>query len=443
MICARVYPRSLNISILSLDMNSILHANLLREAARLASDGELGNSDAIRLLQMPHSVVEIKEVLRRFENQLTREARAKLIREVFAPLPEHVDNQRFEPLFEKYPISGRTYTTESGTVVLNEIQYYNGEMLHFYGECGNVAQVSEELAGSGHKPILLNCPNGKQTALVQVWANKLTDTSLRPYNSMFIVIPAVPQETPAHLAALSADGNGASSLLSMLRGSYDAGKGVYENAARLYFVRLFDSTQIAIDVGRERMGTDKRPGNTELKRDGRLVDLSITDKYGRLMTRGRLILAEDSRAYLPAVAKAASTAGIAFNPMPAGTEYVFQAIARIECSPCISWQWRTDVLPRYQPLTGDALLFGTSSEEGVMLNGWGFQPKVLGYIPNVRGAITGVPEHSTTGFSGEHAAKTVPPTPTVQTVESSVSRLLLPAPWTESRLGARYWRRSC
>ena len=162
----RLYPRALKYSILGFNMNSILHANLLQEAARLASDGELGNSDAIHLLQMPHSVVEIKEVLRRFENQLTREARAKLIREVFAPLPEHVDNQRFEPLFEKYPISGRTYTTESGTVVLNEIQYYNGEMLHFYGECSNVAQVSEELAGSGHKPFLLNYPNGRQTAVV-------------------------------------------------------------------------------------------------------------------------------------------------------------------------------------------------------------------------------------------------------------------------------------
>jgi hypothetical protein len=438
----RLYPRALKYSILGFDMNSILHANFPREAARLASDGELGNSDAIHLLQMPHSVVEIKEVLRRFENQLTREARAKLIREVFAPLPEYVDNQRFEPLFEKYHISGRTYTTESGTVVLNEIQYYNGEMLHFYGECDNVAQVSEELAGSGYKPVLLTYPNGRQTAVVQVWANKLTDTSLRPYNSMFIVIPAVPQETPDHRAALSADENGFSSMLSMLRGSYDAIKGVYENTARLYLVRLFDSTQIAIDVGRERMGTDKRPGNTELRREGRLLDLSITDRYGRLMMQGRLILAEDPRTYAPAVSKAASTAGIAYNPMPAGTEYVFPAIARIGRSPCINWQWRTDVLPRYQPLTDDAVVFGTSSEEGVILNRWGFQPKVLGYIPNVRGAITDLPEHATSGVAGEQATKTFSPLTTIQTLEPCVSRVLLPSPWVESRLGARYWRRS-
>lgn len=438
----RRYPKAPEYSILVFDMNFILHANFLQEAARLASDGELGNSDAIRLLQMPHSEIEIKDVLRRFENQLTREARVKLIREMFAPLPEFVDNQRFEPLFEKYPISGKTYTTESGTVVLNEIQYYNGQMLHFYGECSNVAQVTEELAGSGHKPVLLNYPNGRQTAVVQVWANKLTDTSLRPYNSMFIVIPAVPQDTPDRLATLCADGNGASSVLSMLHGSYDAGTGVYENTARLYFVRLFDSTQIAIDVGRERMGTDKRAGNTEIRWEGSLIDLSITDGFGRVFMQGRVTLAEDSRAYLPAIAKAASTAGIAFNSLSAGTEYVFPTIARIGRGPCSSWLWRTDVLPRYQPLTGDAVLFGTSSEEGAMLGRWGFQPKVLGYISNVRGVITGLSEHATSGVAGKQTIKTLCPTTTIQTLEPYVSRVLLPSPWVESRLGARYWRRS-
>lgn len=29
--------------------------------------------------------------------------------------------------------------------------------------------------------------------------------------------------------------------------------------------------------------------------------------------------------------------------------------------------------------------------EGEILIRWGFKPKVLGYIPNVRGAVTGVP----------------------------------------------------
>ena len=77
-----------------------------------------------------------------------------------------------------------------------------------------------------------------------------------------------------------------------------------------------------------------------------------------------------------------------------------------------------------------------------MLNRWGFQPKVLGYIPNVRGAITGLPEHSAAGVSDEHAVKTFSPLPAIQTEGSCVSRVLFPAAWPEPLLGARYWRRS-
>ena len=43
---------------------------------------------------------------------------------------------------------------------------------------------------------------------------------------------------------------------------------------------------------------------------------------------------------------------------------------------------------------GEEVVFGASTEEGVMLNRWGFVPKVLGYVPNVRGVITGLPESS-------------------------------------------------
>ena len=35
--------------------------------------------------------------------------------------------------------------------------------------------------------------------------------------------------------------------------------------------------------------------------------------------------------------------------------------------------------------------FDSRSEEGEILIRWGFKPMVLGYIPNVRGAVTGVP----------------------------------------------------
>ena len=57
----------------------------------------------------------------------------------------------------------------------------------------------------------------------------------------------------------------------------------------------------------------------------------------------------------------------------------------------MNWQWRTDVIPRLQPVESDIVVFDPSSEEGDTLIKWGFEPKVLGYIPNVRGAVTGVP----------------------------------------------------
>lgn len=421
-------------------MNVIYRMNVLQEAERLAQDGELGNSDAIRLLQLPHTEDDIRALLRSFENQLSREARAKLIREVYAPLPADVDNQRFEPLFDKYPISGRTYTTANGTVVLNEIQYYNGEMVHLYGECSDVTQITQELAGTGLKPFLLTHGNGRQTAVLQVWANRLTDTSLRPYNSMFIVIPAVPTDVRGG-GAFSADDNGASSVLSMLHGAHDASRRIYENLARLYFVRLYDSTQVAIDVGRERMGTDKRPGNVRLRRDGRLLDLSMIDAHERSMLRGSLRLAEDGQAYLPALAKAASTAGIALDRMPSGTEYVFPAAARIGRGPLLGWQWRTDVVPRYQPLTGREVSFDAATEEGAMLIRWGFEPKVLGYIPNVRGVITGLPEPAAIDAPVDRAGRAAPAEP-MQAQGARVGRGLLPLPVAATNTPTRYYRRT-
>ena len=61
--------------------------SMMEEAIKLARDGELGNSDAIRLLQVRRRPEEIQEVLKRFAGQLTREGKAKLMLEAFAPLP--------------------------------------------------------------------------------------------------------------------------------------------------------------------------------------------------------------------------------------------------------------------------------------------------------------------------------------------------------------------
>jgi hypothetical protein len=364
---------------------------MMQEAIRLTRDSDLGNSAAIRLLQIPHSSADVWEVLARFEKQMTREARSKLTLEAFAPLPGGIDNQRYEPIFDRYPITGKTYTTAIGTVVPNEVQYYNGHMVQLYGDCANVAAVTEELAGSGYKPITMKQADGRETAIAQFWAHQLTDTSLRPYNAMFIIVPAVPYDS-ADDACIEADENGVSSVLSMLDGRYDPAKSMYENKARLYFARLLDSTRIAIDVGRERMGTDKRPGTIDLTYAGGRLMFSVKDDNRHVVAKIDFRPTEDPMAFLPQVAKAAATAGISFGALPLGTEYVYPGVARIGKGPIVNWEWRTDLIPRFQPVEPNTVIFDASSEEGAMLIEWEFKPRALGYIPNVRGVVTGVPE---------------------------------------------------
>ena len=366
--------------------------SMMQEAGKLAEDGELGNSDAIRLLQMPHRPEDVKEVLAKFEKQLTCEAKSKLILDAFVPLPAGVDNQRWEPIFDRYPISGKTYTTASGTVVLSEVQYYNGEMVQLYGGCADIAGVREALAGSGYKPMTMMRADGQESAIVQFWSHQLTDTSLRPYNAMFVIVAAVRDDTPASEACIQADENGASSVLSMFDGRFDPTRRAYENKAQLYFARLLDSTRVAIEVGRERMGTDKRPGTIEVRHEGQQRTFSVKDGAGHAVAQIKFVPADDPLAYLPQLAKAAATAGIALRELPCGTEYVYPGVARIANRPIVQWQWRTDVIPRFQPVKPDTVVFDASSEEGNTLIKWGFEPKVLGYIPNVRGAVTGIPE---------------------------------------------------
>ena len=97
------------------------NSGMMREASRLAAAGELGNSDTIRLLQIPHCKEDVQEVLHAFEPQLSREAKSKLTLDALVPPPSDVDNERYEPLFDKYIITGKTYTTASGAVVPNEL----------------------------------------------------------------------------------------------------------------------------------------------------------------------------------------------------------------------------------------------------------------------------------------------------------------------------------
>ncbi len=367
------------------------HGGMLEEAARLTADGELGKSDAIRLLQMPHRAEEVRELLTRYEKQLTREARSKLTLEAFAPLPEGVDNQRYEPIFDRYPISGKTYTTASGAVVLDEIQYYNGEMVQLHGECSEVSQVRTALAGSGYKPLLVRYRQGTEHAVAQFWAHQLSDTSLRPYDAAFLIVAAVPDDTPQDRACLAADENGLSSVLAMFHGELLADRAMYENRVRLFYVRLLDSTRIAIDVGRERMGTDKRPGTIDVARDGKRRRFSVKEGAGRQVAEIDFQFGGDPDACLSDVARAAATAGIPFRGLPPGTECVYPCVARIGTGPVMEWEWRSDVVPRLQRADTAQIVLGSRSAEGELLTSWGFKPKVLGYIPNVRGVVTGVP----------------------------------------------------
>jgi len=312
----------------------------------------------------------------------------------FVPPPRDVPKRRLGPLFDKYVLSGRTYVTANGTVVPTELQYYGGEMAHFYGECTNVSAVNEVLAGSGYKAITLRYADGKQTAVAQVWSNRFTDTTIGPYSAMFIVVMVVADDAPAGRSFIRADSNGASSVLVMLDGSFDPDTKVYENTARMFQVRLLDTTQIAIDVGRERMGTDKRPGTLDMTRSGRRLRVCIKDQAGRGVVRADVELADDPNAYTPVVATAAATAGIQFRSLPQGTEYVYPAVARIGRAPVVSWQWHSDVVPQLQRLVPGTVAIDSSSEEGRMLASWGFTPKVLGYISSVRGVITGLAEQT-------------------------------------------------
>jgi len=366
------------------------HNAFIQEVARLAADGEIGNSDAIRLLDQPHRPEDLRAVLDQFGALMTPQARSKLTLAAWMPLPPRVHNQRFEPIFDRYPLSGRTYTTASGTTVLEEVQYYNGRMVQLFGGCSNVTAVRDALAGSGYVPLTLRHPDGRQTAVAQFWTHTLTDTSLHPYDAMFIVVAAVPESSGPSQQILRAHENGVSSLLSMLYGTHTADLRTYTNHARLFFIRLLDSTKLAIEIGRERMGTDKRPGTVEIVDTARSVSFAVKNGAGHAVATVKVDL--DAPGCLEDVAAAVGTAGIPIADVPPGTEYVYPSVARIARDPIVTWDWRSDLraLPRRVP--AGAAMFSSQSEEGEMLGAWGFRPEVMIYLPNVRGVVTGIPD---------------------------------------------------
>jgi truncated hemoglobin YjbI len=108
------------------------------------------------------------------------------------------------------------------------------------------------------------------------------------------------------------------------------------------------------------------------------------------VVRADLEMADDPAAFTPQVAKAAATAGIPFRALPRGTEYAYPTVARIGRRPVVSWQWRSDLVPLLQPVVPGTVAFDPSSEEGRMLLTWDFTPRVLAYVPHVRGVVTGL-----------------------------------------------------
>ena len=212
-----------------------------------------------------------------------------------------------------------------------------------------VAGVNQALAGSGYRSVTIQYPTVDERPLPSSGSavHRLLDST---YSAMFVVVVVMPEDAAADAACIKADPNGASSALVMVDGSFDPATGVYENKARLFLLRLLDTTQVAIDVGRERMGTDKRPGTIEMSRVGRRLRVSVADQGQRGVVKGDVELGGEAAAYMAHLAQAAATAGIPFRSLPPGTEYAYPVVARLgrarscercgeaiaflDCSPC-------------------------------------------------------------------------------------------------------------
>ena len=326
----------------------------------------------------------------------------------------------YPSLFDRHPLSGRTYVTRHGAVLPNELHYFDGEMLHVYGECTNLAAVDAALGGSGYRAVRFTSDDKRETAAAQVWINRFSHCTIGPYSAMFIVVAAVP--IAASSDTYLADATGASSVLPMLDGRFDAASGIYRNRSRIFLVRLLDTTDAAIDVGRERMGTDKRPASIDFSRDDQQIRIAVGDADNRRVVDILLpIASRDTGTYAAALNDAARRNRVDLPQLPIGVEYVYPAVARIGRRPVVEWEWRTDVVPRLQPFdgkkSGSRFSAGPGSEEGRILLTWGFEPRAAGYVAHVRGLITGLADAP--DLSGPPAVDTAAP-PTVS--HSTVSR---------------------
>ena len=198
---------------------------------------------------------------------------------------------------------------------------------------------------------------------------------------MFIIVAAVCDSILRHTRRASKPTKmGHRACCRCSTAALDPAKAVYENKARLYFARLLDSTRVAIEVGRERMGTDKRPGTIESPtRAGKQLAFSIKTTTGTRSRKSALDLLDDPRRTFRRWRRRQRPPGSRFASFPPGTQNA-PTWSLASCKgPVVNWQWRTDLsVPRFQPVVSDTAVFDSSSEEGAMLiNRWGFEPKVL------------------------------------------------------------------
>ena len=98
----------------------------MQEALRLAADGEIAYSDAIRLLeQSPRPDDLRRRVLDRFGAVMTPQAKSKLTLAAWVPLPDEVDNHGMSQSSTGIRSRQDLHDRERHGC-LDEVQYYNG-----------------------------------------------------------------------------------------------------------------------------------------------------------------------------------------------------------------------------------------------------------------------------------------------------------------------------
>jgi hypothetical protein len=96
----------------------------------------------------------------------------------------------------------------------------------------------------------------------------------------------------------------------MFDGAFDEARALYENRLDVSWCGSSTPRRWPIDVGRERMGTDKRPGTIDMTRDGSRLRSRLPISGTVEVLRADLTLAANPAALMPDIEAAAATAGV-------------------------------------------------------------------------------------------------------------------------------------